>query len=163
MIYFVYFIQAGLAGPIKIGVSWNIPSRLYALQQASHEELHHIGDLHCTNKAAALVAERALHEQLQNTHIRGEWFESTAEVRATVPAACPSGSACFTPPPVEDKTAVLAFSLPRGKRLLDWESEYPPWADHIDRQNLSPLSSQERLRLLAQARRSCGSGRVTGG
>jgi len=72
---YVYFIQKGLHGPIKIGVSVNPSKRLKTLQTACTEQLHLLG----TYKAS-YNSEAELHQLFASTHIRGEWFECTDEL-----------------------------------------------------------------------------------
>ena len=164
MIYFVYFVQAGDSGPIKIGIAWNISARLYALQSAAHEELHLIGDIHCRDREAALALESKLHQQFKNFHIRGEWFRAASEVFAAVPSPCFQDAVCVSnkqrkkPPPSPFSTPFASFSVPAGKRRLEVTGEYPPWADAIDRKNLSTVDAYARRRMLICAKRWCGSG-----
>lgn len=151
MVYYVYFIQAGTDGPIKIGVTWNIAQRLRMLQYGTPNELHHIGDTRCQDSQAARKLERALHEQLKAAHMRGEWFEPTSEVRAVVPRTRFVGK--------EPERSTSPFALPPSKRPIDLRGEYPPWADNIDRHNLSTLNPRDRHRMVASTRKWCGSGR----
>lgn len=67
---YVYFIQSGDAGAIKIGVSNNVYKRLSLLQTGSSEKLTLIG---CTHGDAAL--EKQMHVTLAAFRTRGEWFE----------------------------------------------------------------------------------------
>ena len=64
---FVYVIQAGPAGPIKVGVSTNPERRLRQHQTSNHEELKLLyvfpGDAY---------EEAGLHSRLQGAHVRGE-------------------------------------------------------------------------------------------
>lgn len=70
---FVYVIQAGPAGPIKVGVSTNPERRLRQHQTSNHEELKLLyvfpGDAY---------EEAGLHSRLQGAHVRGEWFHGNA-------------------------------------------------------------------------------------
>ena len=67
---FVYFIQAGHSGPVKIGVAYDPVARLRDLQVASHEELRLVGVMLGTP-----AVESALHQKFAELHIRGEWFK----------------------------------------------------------------------------------------
>jgi T5orf172 domain len=66
---FVYFIQAGDTGPVKIGLANTPEERARTLQTGNHRELHlrHVvpgsGDV-----------ERQLHDRFAAARIRGEWF-----------------------------------------------------------------------------------------
>jgi Meiotically up-regulated gene 113 len=66
---FIYFIQSGEHGPIKIGYSNKPARRVPELQTGNPDELllRHIipGDL---------MVERKLHERFEPARIRGEWF-----------------------------------------------------------------------------------------
>jgi len=73
----LYFIQAGENGPIKIGVSEKPFVRLESLQTAHFEQLRLIGFAW-----AKLADERALHEHFAAHRIRGEWFTPAAEILA---------------------------------------------------------------------------------
>ncbi len=72
---FVYFIQAGLSGPIKIGWSANVKQRLAAAQVDNHEELV----LRATTPGGPALEER-LHAVFQAAWIRGEWFRPVTEL-----------------------------------------------------------------------------------
>jgi hypothetical protein len=76
---FVYFIQAGENGPIKIGWSENPEMRLAQLQGAHHEDL---SLLLTVNGDKAL--EGRLHFRLEQHRLRGEWFADCDEVRAAM-------------------------------------------------------------------------------
>ena len=128
MSHYVYFIQMDGDGPIKIGSTWNVPTRLRALQHANPAVLSLLDAVRCVNKSEALTLERSLHQQLQKSCIRGEWYEATAEVMATIRDPDPEGD----------------------------EIEAPPWADDIDRKNLATLTPTYRRHILAKAARQWG-------
>ncbi len=65
----VYFIQAGENGPIKIGFSDNIKKRMLSLQTAHYEELRLLGAVQGADEM-----ESYLHRKFRRLHIRGEWF-----------------------------------------------------------------------------------------
>lgn len=67
--WFVYFIQQGDAGPIKIGFSRDVDSRLIHLQTASPDPLRLLAKLRGGKKH-----ERKLHATFAAHHQRGEWF-----------------------------------------------------------------------------------------
>lgn len=66
----LYFIQAGSAGPIKIGIADDVTVRLKQLQTGNHEELHVVKII----ENASLGTESEIHERLRRFHIRDEWF-----------------------------------------------------------------------------------------
>ena len=69
---FVYFIQCGDDGPIKIGVASDLDKRLAGLQTANHQELFLLGFI---PTADAEEMEEFLHVQFDEARVRGEWFE----------------------------------------------------------------------------------------
>jgi hypothetical protein len=66
---FIYFIQAGPTGPIKIGYAKDAKQRCRALQIACHTELRLIIAMR-----APQSAEGALHAFFKRERVRGEWF-----------------------------------------------------------------------------------------
>lgn len=66
---FVYFIQAGESGNIKIGISRSVISRLRKMQTDMPEKLR----LHLVI-AGDLTTERNLHAELKDFRVHGEWF-----------------------------------------------------------------------------------------
>lgn len=72
--YFVYFIQAGDSGPIKIGFTNNVERRLSGLQTGCANPLNIIAKLPFKSKAAASRYERELHDQFSPYRLTGEWF-----------------------------------------------------------------------------------------
>lgn len=74
---FVYFIQAGNAGPIKIGWALNdVVGRLAVLQIGSWEELRLLGVI-----PGSQEDERRLHASFAHARIRGEWFRASKVLR----------------------------------------------------------------------------------
>lgn len=72
---YVYFIQAGDDGPIKVGYSTDICGRLSGLQTSNHERLSLIACF-----AGNREAEAAAHGALAAHRLRGEWYLPVAEV-----------------------------------------------------------------------------------
>lgn len=64
---FVYFVQAGDGGPIKIGMTHEPVKRLASLQTSNHEELRILRVCPCDHSAEA-----ALHARFAEDRIRGE-------------------------------------------------------------------------------------------
>jgi hypothetical protein len=75
----IYFIQRGEDGPIKIGISNNPFKRLETFQTASDEKLHIRGVFRGTTADEAL-----LHQKFAAQRLRGEWFENTLEIRVAI-------------------------------------------------------------------------------
>lgn len=74
---FVYFIQSGFMGPIKIGVAVNVKRRMESLQAGNPVELKLIAKIPCPSVANAYALENKLHKRFHKKHIRGEWFKPT--------------------------------------------------------------------------------------
>lgn len=66
---FVYFIQAGDDGPVKIGIAADPQKRLDEMQIGNHADLVLIA-----YRPGGLQMERELHARLASGRIRGEWF-----------------------------------------------------------------------------------------
>lgn len=80
----VYFIQAGEDGPIKIGVTAEPGDRLRILQSGHYEELRLLCAPYCGARGDTI--EKRLHRGLSAYHIRGEWFRPARRVLVTVNA-----------------------------------------------------------------------------
>lgn len=69
---YLYFIQAGDNGPIKIGVSSRVETRLRSLQTAHYEKLT------CIKKTATKIdpykIEKEIHRIFSRFRINGEWY-----------------------------------------------------------------------------------------
>ena len=65
----VYFIRAGVSGPMKIGHADNPQRRMAALQTCHWQSLQLVRTLD-----GGVDLERALHRHYAALHIRGEWF-----------------------------------------------------------------------------------------
>ena len=76
---FVYFVQSGDGGPIKIGLScpqgWL--TRLSHMQTGNPAELRLLRTVRGDKSVEA-----KLHKQFKDSRIRGEWFEPTPELLA---------------------------------------------------------------------------------
>lgn len=75
----LYFIQRGDDGPVKIGMSADVPKRMKQLQCASSDELH----LRATVPTSELT-EREAHRRFKAYRLRGEWFRAAAELLAFI-------------------------------------------------------------------------------
>lgn len=71
----VYFIQAGVGGPIKVGVSVDPISRMAQMQTGMPETLRLLAFIPGTRDD-----ERKLHDRLARHRIRGEWFHPHQDV-----------------------------------------------------------------------------------
>ncbi len=82
----VYFVQAGLSGPVKIGIATELRPRLYDLQCSNHEALFVIAVI----LDAGRDEEQALHARFRGDWLRGEWFRRSDALLAymkTLPEA----------------------------------------------------------------------------
>lgn len=79
---YVYAIQAGSDGPIKIGRSLDVKKRRYALQISSPIPL----SILCSFEESR-CSERALHRQLAEYRLSGEWFQNHPRVLDALAAA----------------------------------------------------------------------------
>jgi hypothetical protein len=76
----VYFVQCnGEQGPIKIGVTTDMPKRLRDLQAANPYPLQLLGMV-----IGGRVMESALHKRFASTRTNGEWFGYSAELRGFI-------------------------------------------------------------------------------
>lgn len=66
----IYFIQEGFGGPIKIGFSRNPEWRIPSLQTGNSNELRLLGKFRGTKRD-----EMAFHKAFLEYRIRGEWFK----------------------------------------------------------------------------------------
>lgn len=78
----IYFVQAGVRGPVKIGKTNNLPARLSSLTIAHYETLSVLATLNLPDKV-----ENRLHRLLKEHRIRGEWFRWCPEVQNVVELA----------------------------------------------------------------------------
>lgn len=80
---FVYYVQAEVGGPIKIGSAANVERRLIGLQNGSPLLLKLIGV-----EPGGRLRERELHIKLHYWRLHGEWFSSkSAEVQRELKVA----------------------------------------------------------------------------
>ena len=68
---YLYFIQAGKDGPIKIGITNDIEKRLKSLQTANSKKLE---VLYYTKTSSPRKSEKLLHDHFRENNINGEWF-----------------------------------------------------------------------------------------
>jgi len=76
---FVYFIECGRGGPIKVGRAVDPEFRLAELQCGNPEEL-----ILLAHVSGGEALERRLHRELAEFRIRGEWFKRTPQVAAVI-------------------------------------------------------------------------------
>ena len=76
----VYLIRC--RGYFKVGVSMNPHERLKHLQTSNPLELKLYRVMTCGRESIARQMERAIHEELDEYRVRGEWFSAKGIVRA---------------------------------------------------------------------------------
>jgi len=72
----IYFIQCGDSGPIKIGVTVNLPARLRDLQASNPYELKVLTAI----EKGSQKREWEIHGMFQHLRIRNEWFQPAQEL-----------------------------------------------------------------------------------
>lgn len=75
----LYFMAIEPDGPIKIGITYDIPRRLRHIQAACPYEVTLLGDVPGT-----LAMERALQRHFKASRMKGEWFHRTPELTAEI-------------------------------------------------------------------------------
>lgn len=80
----IYFVQLGDSGPVKIGTARNVRTRLAGLQCGTIETLRLIAVI-----PGARDMEKKLHSQFDEYRLRGEWFEFGPALAAIIDAADP--------------------------------------------------------------------------
>lgn len=72
---FVYFVQSGSGGPIKIGWSQDVDRRMAELQVGNAHRLIFLGKI-----AGRMEDESATHAKFAHLRMEGEWFRDAPEV-----------------------------------------------------------------------------------
>jgi hypothetical protein len=75
----VCYFMGGDDGPIKIGYSVNVKSRLQSIQNASPTRLRVLA-----TSSGGIFRERAYHIHFAAHRLKGEWFERTPEIQAEI-------------------------------------------------------------------------------
>jgi hypothetical protein len=78
---YVYFIQAGDGGPIKIGIARSPERRLIELQVGNHAKLRILA-----LTPGGWGEERALHDKFAALRLNGEWFDPAPELLSYIEA-----------------------------------------------------------------------------
>lgn len=71
----IYFIRSGASGPIKIGITREISTRIQELQTGNPERLHLLGRL-----LGGRFEESELHRRFADHRIHSEWFRPVPEL-----------------------------------------------------------------------------------
>lgn len=102
----IYFIQKQ-AGPIKVGYSANVSSRLQTLQTGSPESLTLLAQL-----SGNRTLERYIHNKFAHLKLEGEWFKPERELLAYIDELKASGVTA----PEEQKDKIIC--LPNLSRIM---------------------------------------------
>ena len=86
---YIYFIQAGYTGPIKIGYARNVEKRRDTMQTGNHMELKLLAKLGPYSDTQARHFERTLHKKFKRKHIRGEWFDKSINLQSVAELRVP--------------------------------------------------------------------------
>ena len=123
---FIYCVQQGDSGLIKIGRARNPESRLKSMQTGNAETLH-------LRAAAWLPGEMewVIHRELKPWRYRGEWFQPTVEVVNVVALLNLWSNAGRTPSPV------------RRGREAEKEGFEPSWAENRPAKPKAAISGTE--------------------
>lgn len=81
----VYFVQSGPGGPIKIGRSGNVRSRVNEMQTGNPLEIRILAAL--APSLRSLDEERGLHERFNHLRIAREWFRPAPELISFIAAS----------------------------------------------------------------------------
>ena len=76
---YVYFVQDGADGPIKIGYAVDVTKRIASLQTGHHRALRVLLTIPGGPKV-----ERKMHNKFWRSRIRGEWFRPTPMLTAFI-------------------------------------------------------------------------------
>ena len=71
---YLYFIQQGESGPVKIGITGNVESRKSSLQSASPHPLNTLLVIPHKNRHLAEKSEQFIHYLFSQLNMSGEWF-----------------------------------------------------------------------------------------
>ena len=74
---YIYFIQQGDAGPVKIGHTNNLSQRVCYMQTGNPEKLHLRISVGPMTKLMAARTEKDFHRHFANQSVRGEWYKPT--------------------------------------------------------------------------------------
>lgn len=77
----LYFIECGEGGPVKIGIAGCVPSRLACLQSSNP---HPLACLVAVERKVAKYLEADLHRRFADHRIHGEWFKRAPEIDALI-------------------------------------------------------------------------------
>jgi Meiotically up-regulated gene 113 len=119
----VYFIRAGVGGPVKIGWAVDAMTRLRDLQCGNHEELTLI---HCAT--GGVMEEKSAHRQFMPHRIRGEWFSFDPkmvgwEPPTDHPVIFPKKVATSAAPPDDSSALIIVRAVNRVRRAIQATSK----------------------------------------
>ena len=114
----LYFIECGQDGPIKIGIASCVFSRLASLQSSNP---HPLQCLVAVERKVAKFLEADLHDRFAESKIHGEWFEPTPELRTLIEAFRAGNRGVF----IGHGCTGRALVDGKHKRFLDGRTQRP--------------------------------------
>lgn len=117
----VYFVQRGEGGPVKIGTTRDVDSRLSALQTASSEPLILLGTM-----SGSRALEADLHRAFEPHRLHGEWFKPDLSLLEHVFMVCRTGESCIALLQAKTMRVIEPLSVSRKIEVLD------ALADHFE-------------------------------
>jgi hypothetical protein len=149
---FVYFIEAGKGGDIKIGVANDVDRRMRSLQSATTKTLRLIVAI-----PGDQADERGLHRRFNHERLNGEWFKSRGDVRSFV-------DTLLAMPEVDRIASIKHAAVPNPKtKRQNMRERRRPWLKygpnqlhalfHVNDGSTGIYLSQEAEELMAAYRR----------
>jgi hypothetical protein len=71
---FAHQSEAGLTGPVKVGISKNVNARLSTIQTSCPQRIELAYVFECPNRGIARDIERSFHDTQAENRSHGEWF-----------------------------------------------------------------------------------------
>jgi predicted GIY-YIG superfamily endonuclease len=82
--HYVYFVQSGRRGAIKIGYARDVDKRVNELQIGNPFKLRVVALMPCESLDHAKYVETKLHKRFKSHKIRGEWFKNSINFNKAV-------------------------------------------------------------------------------
>lgn len=123
VVEFVYFVQRGENGPIKIGRSNNIKRRLSEFQVSNAEPMNILLAL-----KGGRDLERAFHIKYDPYRQSGEWFAPVSHLLDEIRALGAAGLDARTQPGHRSKKPRYMRQRTIAQGMLAWYWQAPPWA-----------------------------------
>ena len=109
--HLVYVVQQGQTGPVKIGHTSNLTSRLRSLQGGCADKLSVCREIPCESVDHAIEVEKHLHAMFAAHRKSGEWFSADALPNLVSVEAPPNS---HQSPRYQNGTRIPMFRIARG-------------------------------------------------